>query len=107
MKNCGRYHLFPCNFFYEKGKKCLKSERCKFSHQFDAAGLRNHVKLHHLDLAKFELPAPPVSPRREIIQPIIQVDCRDCGKTHAPDKCKKKQASFIGHARAVNHGCRW
>ncbi len=63
------------------------------------------MKLNHLDLAKFELPAPPASPRREIIQPIIQViDCRDCGKAHAPDRCKKKRASFSGHVRVVDQG---
>ena len=102
--------FFPCNFFYEKGKKCFKSaDRCEFSHQFEAPGLRNHTKIHPLDLSKYELPAPPASPGREIIQPIIQViDCRDCGKAHAPDKCKKKRASFSGHARAVDQGsCRW
>ena len=106
MKNCGRYHLFPCNFFYEKGKKCFKSaDRCEFSHQFEAPGLRNHAKIHQLDLSKYELPAPPASPGREIIQPIIQViDCRDCGKAHAPDKCRKKRASFSGHVRVVDRG---
>ena len=106
MQNCKSFHLYPCLFFYQKGRRCAKPEReCGFSHEFDAAGLQNHAKLHKLDPTKFKLPAPPPSAGSEqIIQPILRaVDCRDCGQTHGPGKCKKKRTSFSGLAHAVSH----
>ena len=102
MQNCRSFHLFPCLFFYQKGKKCVKPvHKCGFSHEFDAAGLQNHARLHKLDPTKFKLPAPPPSAGSEqIIQPILRaVDCRDCGQTHVPGKCKQKRPSFSGLVR--------
>ena len=103
MQHCKSFHLFPCKFFYDKSKKCVKPvNECGFSHEFDVAGLRNHVKLHRLDPAKFGLPSPSPSAGREIIQPILNfIDCRDCGQTHASGKCRKKRASFSGLVRTV------
>ena len=102
MRNCESFHLYPCLYFYQKGRKCAKPvHECGFSHEFDAAGLLNHAKIHHLDPAKFKTPAPP--PSEQIIQPILRpVDCRDCGQTHVPGKCKQKRPSFSGLAHAVN-----
>ena len=103
MQHCKSFHLFPCKFFYDKSKKCVKPvNECGFSHEFDVAGLRNHVKLHRLDPAKFGLLSPSPSAGREIIQPILKfIDCRDCGQTHASGKCRKKRASFSGLVRTV------
>jgi hypothetical protein len=91
-------------FYYQKGKKCAKPvQECGFSHEFDATGLQNHVKLHNLDPTKFGLPAPPPSAGVQIIHPILRaVDCRDCGLTHVPGKCRRKGNSFSGLAHAVN-----
>jgi hypothetical protein len=104
---CGRRHVYPCTLHYVSGrKKCSNADKCKFSHEFTAAGLAKHNELHPDHKKNYDL-----LKGQQIMEPIsASIDCRVCNDSHAPGKCKQKhrgRGNFSGHVSAEDQASRF